>query len=138
MPVINNCAAFLVELFQRPQNYGKQPMDVKLFQKPQSYGTQLINVNAAVPIESCQRQPSCGKQPMDVNAFVRYVNYAERYNLTEVLSVTPKRGTMYSIRSLKDAGIDKCLSTKIRMDIYEEKCKQYEAQGETLSLSSEG
>ena len=100
MPVINKCAAFLVELFQKPQSYGTQPMDV--------------------------------------NAFVRYVDYAERYNLTEVLSVTPKRGTMYSIRSLKDAGIDKCLSTKIRMNIYEEKCKQYEAQGETLSLSSEG
>ena len=88
IPVINKCAAFLVELFQRP--------------------------------------PSYGKEPMDVNAFVRYVNYAERYHLTEVVSITPKRGTMYSIRLLKDAGIDKCLSTKMRMDIYEEKCKKYE------------
>lgn len=88
MPVINKCSAFLVELFQKPQSYGTQPINV--------------------------------------NAFVRYVNYAERYHLTEVLSITPKRAITYTIRSLKDAGIDKCLSEKMRMDIYEEKCKRYE------------
>ena len=64
---------------------------------------------------------------MDVRAFLDYLKYADQYNLKSVLSLAPKKGANYTIRSLKDAGIDEKISTEIRRDIYEEKCKQNES-----------
>lgn len=59
--------------------------------------------------------------------FLIFVNYAERYNLSQVLSAAPVKGTEFTMLSLKDAGIDKKISTRTRMYIYEEKSKLVES-----------
>lgn len=64
---------------------------------------------------------------MDVHAFINHLKYAEQYNLKPVLSLAPKQGAKYTIKLLKDAGLDEKISTEIRKDIYEEKCKQSES-----------
>lgn len=64
---------------------------------------------------------------MDVHVFLDYLKCAEQYHLKSVLSLAPKKGAKYTIRSLKAAGIDETISTEIRRDIYEEKCKQNES-----------
>ena len=64
---------------------------------------------------------------IDVHMFLIFVNYAERYNLSQVLSAAPVKGTEFTMLSLKDAGIDKKISTRTRMYIYEEKSKLVES-----------
>ena len=75
--VIDNCTAFLAEMFKEPE-----------------------------------------RPDMDVHTFLDYLKHAEQCNLTPVLSLAPKKGANYIIRSLKDAGFDEHISTKLRMNIY--------------------
>lgn len=75
------------------------------------------------------------KPNMDVHTFLNYLKHTEQCNLTPVLSLAPKKGANYTIRSLKDAGFDEHYSTKLRMDIYEEKSKQSEIFCKSESFS---
>lgn len=69
--------------------------------------------------------------------FLRFVNLAERYNLSQVLSAVPGKSSEYTMLSLKNAGIDKKISTQTRMDIYEEKGKLMESFLESKYLLSD-
>ena len=61
--------------------------------------------------------------PIGVEEFLRCLNYAEHYKLTPVLSIAPTSGREYTFESLKDAGIDEMISTDMKMEILEERCK---------------
>ena len=63
------------------------------------------------------------KHPIGVDKYLQCLNYAEHYNLTSVLSIAPNGGREYTILSLKNAGIDEKISTGLKMEILEEKCK---------------
>ena len=63
------------------------------------------------------------KHPIGVDKYLRCLNYAEHYNLTSVLSIAPNGGREYTILSLKNAGIDEKISTGLKMEILEEKCR---------------
>ena len=67
------------------------------------------------------------RHPIDVQLFLECVHYAERCNLTPLLSIIPKHGTEYTIQSLKKAGIDEKISSKMKMEILEEKSKLMES-----------
>ena len=67
------------------------------------------------------------RHSIDVQSFLEYVNYAERYNLTPVLSIVPKHSTEYTILSLKNAGFDEQISAKMKIEILEEKSKLMES-----------
>lgn len=77
--------------------------------------------------EACLVEIFQESRNVDVHMFLRYVHYAERYNLSKVLSAAPVKGTEFTMLSLKNAGIDKKISTQTRMGIYEEKGKLMES-----------
>ena len=81
---------------------------------------QLIGKCTLCLVEMIQKS---NKHPIGVDTFLRYLNYAEHYKLTPVLSIAPNRGREYTILSLKKAGIDEKISTGLKIEILEDRCK---------------
>ena len=63
------------------------------------------------------------KNHIDAKTFLRWLHYAEHYNLTPVLTIAPISGREYTILSLKIAGVDEQISAELKMKILEERCK---------------
>ena len=62
------------------------------------------------------------KKHIDAKTFLRWLHYAEHYNLTSVLSIAPISGREYTNISLKNAGVDEQISAELKMKILEERC----------------
>ena len=80
------------------------------------------------------------KHTIGVEQFLRYLNYAEHYKLTPVLSIAPNRGREYTLISLKKAGIDQNISAGLKMEILEERCKMMDSffEGKYFCLINPG
>lgn len=89
------------------------------------YEVQSVIDNCTAVLVEMFKEPQ--RHNMDVHAFLDHLKYAEQYNLKPVLSLAPKQGAKYTIKSLNDTGFDENICTEIRKDIYEEKCKQSES-----------
>ena len=76
------------------------------------------------------------KNHIDAKTFLRWLHYAEHYNLTSVLSIAPISGREYTILSLKIAGVDEQISAELKMKILEERCKIMDPFFEGIALLS--
>nr|XP_022310681.1 uncharacterized protein LOC111116006 [Crassostrea virginica] len=84
---------------------------------------QVEYVNSTCAFRLLEMVIKAKKNHIDAKTFLRWLHYAEHYNLTSVLSIAPISGREYTILSLKNAGVDEQISAELKMKILEERCK---------------